>query len=138
MLMAKLLRLRSGSGSINVTQASADTAYLFTTYGRITCRQFTTAELAAETGSGNIVIACSDSTPSEINANVVTSYGNVDFQTPPDFTGRVDMATSYGSVNTQLPITLIGDISKKKLAGTIGRGNGKLYLKTSSGSIKIR
>jgi DUF4097 and DUF4098 domain-containing protein YvlB len=137
-LTAKLLKLHSGSGSIELTNASADSADLFTAYGRITCRQLTTADLTAQTGSGNIVIACSDSTPSEINANVVTSYGSVDFQTPPDFTGQVDMITNYGSVNSELPITINGEVSKKKLAGMIGRGNGKLYLKTSSGSIKIR
>ena len=137
-LTTKLLKLHSGSGSIDVTDASVDSADLFTAYGRINCRKFTTMDLTAQTGSGNINIACSDSTPPEINANVVTSYGSVDFQTPPDFTGRVDMSTDYGTVNTQLPITTSGKISKKKLAGIIGRGNGKLYLKTSSGSIKIR
>jgi DUF4097 and DUF4098 domain-containing protein YvlB len=137
-LMTELLKLHSGSGSIDVTRTSADSTDLFTSYGRITCRQLTTADLRAESGSGNINIACSDSTLPEINANVITSYGSVDFQTPPDFTGQVDMSTDYGTVNTQLPITTSGKISKKKLAGTIGRGNGKLYLKTSSGSIKIR
>ena len=69
---------------------------------------------------------------------MVTSYGSVDFETPPDFAGTVEMSTSYGSISTDLPITVSGQISKKKLAGTIGQGNGKLYLKTSSGSIKIR
>ncbi|MBN1805573.1 MAG: DUF4097 family beta strand repeat protein [Sedimentisphaerales bacterium] len=137
-LTTKLLKLHSGSGSIDLINASADSADLFTAYGRITCRQFTTADLTAQTGSGNITIACSDSSPSEINANVVTSCGSVDFLTPPDFAGHIDMSTNYGSVNTELPITVNGEVGKKKLAGTIGRGNGKLYLKTSSGSIKIR
>jgi DUF4097 and DUF4098 domain-containing protein YvlB len=137
-LTGKVLKLHSGSGGIDVTQASADSADISTSYGRITCRQLTTADLTAKSGSGNINIACSDSTSPELNANVVTSYGSVDFEAPPDFAGSVDMATSYGSISTDLPITINGEISKKKLAGTIGQGNGKLYLKTSSGSIKIR
>jgi DUF4097 and DUF4098 domain-containing protein YvlB len=137
-LTTELLKLHSGSGSIDLRQASADSTDLFTSYGRITCWQLTTSEFSAETGSGNINITCSDLAPSEINANVVTSYGSVDFQAPPDFAGRVDMSTDYGTVDTQLPITTSGKISKKKLAGIVGRGNGKLYLKTSSGSIKIR
>jgi DUF4097 and DUF4098 domain-containing protein YvlB len=137
-LTGKVLKLHSGSGGIDVTQASADSADISTSYGRITCRQLTTADLTAKSGSGNINIACSDSTSPEINANVVTSYGSVDFEAPPDFAGSVDMATSYGSISTDLPITISGEISKKKLAGTIGQGNGKLNLKTSSGSIKIR
>jgi DUF4097 and DUF4098 domain-containing protein YvlB len=130
--------MHSGSGSIELTQASANSADISTSYGRITCRQLTAADLTAKSGSGNINIACSDSTSPEISANVVTSYGSVDFETPPDFTGSVDMTTSYGSIKTELPITVSGEISKKKLAGMIGQGNGKLYLKTSSGSIKVR
>jgi DUF4097 and DUF4098 domain-containing protein YvlB len=137
-LTGKVLKLHSGSGGIDVTQASADSADISTSYGRITCRQLTTADLTAKSGSGNISIVCSESTSPEINANVVTSYGSVDFETPPDFAGSVEMATSYGSISTDLPITLSGEISKKKLAGTIGQGNGKLYLKTSSGSIQVR
>lgn len=137
-LTSKLLKLRSGSGGIELTQASADSADISTSYGRITCRQLRAADLTAKSGSGNINIICSESTPSEIKANVVTSYGSVDFQAPPDFTGRVDMSTSYGSISTDLPITISGEISKKKLTGTIGQGNGKLYLKTGSGSIKVR
>jgi len=133
-----LLKLHSSSGGIYVTEASADTADISTSYGRINCRQLTTADLAAKSGSGNIEIACSDLAPAQINANVVTSYGSIDFEIPPDFTGQVDLATSYGSIRTDLPITISGEISKKKLSGTIGQGNGKLYLKTSSGSIKIR
>ena len=137
-LKGSLLKLHSGSGSINVTEASAKTADISTAYGRINCRQLTTTDLTAKSGSGNINVVCSDSTPAEIIANVVTSYGSIDFTTPPEFTGRVELATSYGSIRTDLPITITGEISKKKLTGTIGRGNGKLYLKTSSGSIRIR
>lgn len=137
-LKGSLLKLHSANGSINVTEASADSADISTTYGRITCRQITTTDLTAKSGSGSIDIVCSDSTPAEIIANVVTSYGSIDFVTPPDFTGRVELITSYGSIRTDLPITITGEISKKKLTGTIGQGNGKLYLKTSSGSIRIR
>jgi len=137
-LTGSSLKLHSGSGSINVTEASAETADISTSYGRINCRQITTTDLTAKSGSGNIDIICSDSTPAEITANVTTSYGSIDFTTPPEFTGRVELATSYGSIRTDLPITITGEISKKKLTGTIGQGNGKLYLKTSSGSIRIR
>ncbi len=137
-LTGKLLKLHSGSGGIELTQASADSADISTSYGSITCRQLRAADLTVKSGSGNINIICSESTPSEIKANVVTSYGSVDFQAPPDFAGRVDMSTSYGSISTDLPITISGEFSKKKLTGTIGQGNGKLYLKTSSGSIKVR
>jgi DUF4097 and DUF4098 domain-containing protein YvlB len=132
------IKLHSDSGSIKVTEALADTTNISTSYGRISCRQITTNDLAARSGSGNIDIACSDSTPAEIVADLVTSYGSIDFATPPNFSGQVDMSTSYGSIRTELPITITGEVSKKKLKGTVGQGKGKLHLQTSSGSIKVK
>jgi DUF4097 and DUF4098 domain-containing protein YvlB len=137
-LRGKLIKLHSGSGSITVTDSSADTTNLSTSYGRITCRQITTKEITAKSGSGNLDIVCSDLTPDEIVADLVTSYGNIDFAAPQNFAGQVDMSTSYGSLRTNRPITISGQISKKKLKGTIGEGNGKLHLRTSSGSINLQ
>jgi DUF4097 and DUF4098 domain-containing protein YvlB len=137
-LKGKSIKLHSGSGSINVTESSADTTDLSTSYGRITCRQITTNDITAKSGSGNLDIACSDSTPGQIVADLVTSYGNIDFAAPQDFTGQVDLSTSYGSIKTNRPITISGQISKKNLNGTIGEGNGKLRLQTSSGSINLQ
>ena len=137
-LQGESIKLHSGSGSINMTESSADTTNLFTSYGRITCRQITTNNITAKSGSGNLDIACSDSTPAEIVADLVTSYGSIDFAAPQNFAGQVDLSTSYGSIKTSLPITISGQISKKKLKGTIGEGNGKLHMQTSSGSINLQ
>ncbi|MHC4204443.1 MAG: DUF4097 family beta strand repeat-containing protein [Planctomycetota bacterium] len=137
-LNGKSIKLHSGSGSINLTNSSSDTINLTTSYGRITCRQITTKEIAAKSGSGNLDIACSESTPDEIVADLVTSYGNIDFSAPQNFTGQVDMSTSYGSIRTNRPIIISGQISKKNLKGTMGEGTGKLHLQTSSGSINLQ
>ncbi len=137
-LKGESIKLHSGSGNIKVTEASADTTNLSTSYGRITCRQITTNNIIARSGSGNLDIACSDSTPAQIVADLVTSYGNIDFAAPQNFTGQVDLSTSYGTIRTSLPITINGEISKKKLKGTIGKGNGKLHMQTSSGSINLK
>ena len=137
-LKGKSIKLHSGSGSINVTESSANTTNLSTSYGRITCRQITTNDITAKSGSGNLDIACSDSTPTEIVADLVTSYGSIDFAVPQNFAGQVDLSTSYGSIRTDRPITISGEISKKKLKGTIGEGNGKLHMQTNSGSINLQ
>jgi DUF4097 and DUF4098 domain-containing protein YvlB len=138
-LKGNLIKLHSGSGNISLTNASANSiADISTSYGRITCRQITTPELIAKSSSGGIDIAFSESAPSEITAEVSTSYGSIDFVTPPDFSGQVELATSYGSITTDMPITITGEVSKKTLKGKIGEGNGKLHLRTSSGLIKIR
>jgi len=136
-LNGNLIKLHSGSGSIDVTDSSADTTNLSTSYGRISCRQITTNEITAKSGSGNLDITCSDSTPGQIAADLVTSYGSIDFTAPQNFSGQVDLSTSYGSVKTSRPITISGKISKKKINGTIGQGTGRLHLQTSSGSINL-
>ncbi len=132
------IKLHSGSGSINVTDAVAESANLSTSYGRITCKQITANGIIAKSSSGSIEVACSESTPEDVSASLVTSYGSIDFVGPPEFAGQVDISTSYGSVRTDLPITISGEFSKKKLKGTVGEGSGKLYLHTSSGSIAIK
>ncbi|OHB81622.1 MAG: hypothetical protein A2Z38_11235 [Planctomycetes bacterium RBG_19FT_COMBO_48_8] len=137
-LKGKSIKLHSGSGNINVTESSADTTNLSTSYGRITCRQITTNDITARSGSGSLDIACSDSTPAQIVADLVTSYGSIDFAAPQNYAGQVDLSTSYGSVRTGRPITISGEISKKNLKGTIGEGNGKLHMQTSSGSINLQ
>ena len=130
------IKLHSGSGSVKVTTAGADATDISTSYGRITCRKLTTADLIAKSGSGDIDIICSGS-PANMVAELVTSYGSIRFTAPSGFGGQVDLSTSYGSVKTEHPITISGTVSKKKLQGTIGQGEGKLHLQTGSGSISL-
>ena len=137
-LKGNSIKLHSDSGGIQVTNASARTADVSTSYGRVTCRQIKANELTARSGSGNLDITCSEAAPPDITANLVTSYGSIDFTAPPGFAGQVDLSTSYGSVRTDRPITTSGELTKKKLQGTIGQGNGKLHLQTSSGSINLK
>ena len=137
-ITGNLIKLHSSSGSITVKEASAKTADISTSYGRINCQQITANEIAAKSGSGNIDIVCSQKAPAEIIASAVTAYGSIQFVTPPDFAGQVELSTSYGSVKTDLPIMITGEVSKKKLAGTVGQGKGKLRLETRSGSIKLK
>lgn len=131
------IKLHSSSGSINVTKASVPAVDIYTSYGKITCREITVSDIIAKTSSGGIDIECSNLSPSEMTADVVTSYGGIDFTAPANFSGRVELGTSYGTVSTDLSVTITGQISKKKITGTIGGGNGKLYLKTSSGSVRL-
>jgi DUF4097 and DUF4098 domain-containing protein YvlB len=133
-----LIKLHSSSGGITVKQASAKTADISTSYGRINCQRITANDIAAKSGSGDIDIVCSEKAAAEIIASAVTAYGSIEFTAPPNFAGQVELSTSYGSVRTDLPITITGEVSKKKLAGTVGEGKGKLHLETRSGSIILK
>ena len=132
------VKLHSSSGSGNVVKASVPAMDLFTSYGQITCRDITVADIVAKTSSGGIDIECSNSSPSDMTANIVTSYGGIDFTAPAGFSGQVELGTNYGSVSTDLPITISGQVSKKKITGMVGQGNGKVFLKTNSGSVRLK
>ncbi len=132
------IKLKSGSGNVDVTEASANTADISTSFGRISCKQIACRNLTTKSSSGSIDIACAQSAPAEITATATTSHGSIDFSTPPNFVGQVELSTSYGSIKSDLPITITGQVSKKKLTGTIGEGKGQLHLETKSGSIKIK
>jgi len=111
---------------------------LDTSYGGIHCVGITSDDIRARSSYGSIDIGCSGSCPADVAAKVSTSYGNIDFAVPTGFAGEVEMSTSCGSIKTELPITIKGELSKKQIKGTIGKGGGRLELETSYGSIKIR
>ncbi len=109
-----------------------------TSYGSIECREIISDELTAGSRYGNIDIEYSDLAPAEIQANLSTTYGNIDFTAPNGFTGQVELSTTYGSIKTDLPIVVRGKISSKRIEARIGQGNGILSSKTTYGSIRIR
>jgi DUF4097 and DUF4098 domain-containing protein YvlB len=70
--------------------------------------------------------------------SAITYNGSVSLTAPPNFSAKVEASTHNGSIDTDLPITVTGEVTKKELTGTIGEGEGKLYLETYNGSIKIK
>ena len=140
------IKLRDIQGNVNVRTSFASiecedikgSVDLETSYGQIKGRNITSTDINARSSFGSVEIACSPETSPEIDADIATSYGNIEFATPPGFSGRVDLETSFGSIRTDLPITVKGRISKDRIKGSVGQGNGKLRLKTSFGSIKIK
>ena len=137
-LEGNAIKLRSSSGSVDLADGTADTMDLSSSYGRVKAMQITTSDLKAHSGSGSIDVDCAPACPAELTADVKTSYGNIDFGAPSGFSGRVHLTTHYGSVRTDRPITISGEITRRRIAGTLGDGHGSLRLETSSGSIQLR
>ena len=113
------------------------TTILTTHNGGVHCRNIT-GDSKLHTHNGGVDVVYSDSAPSVCDVSIVTHNGGISFTAPPDFSARVNASTHNGSVHTDLPITVSGKVSKRKLAGTIGTGEGNLHLETHNGSIKIR
>jgi len=153
---AKTLNLHTSDGSIKLTQATLGTGEIQTSDGNVTlgevrsdslslrtsdgsirCRNFTAARITCHTSDGSIEVEFSPDTPKALNLNATTSNGSITFTGPPGLSAGIEANTDDGSINTSLPITVEGKIGKS-LHGTIGAGEGKIYLKTNDGSITIR
>ncbi len=137
-LKADTIKMKSGSGNLDLTTIDAPHLDISTSYGAVKAHEITTAELQAASGSGNISIICTSASPADLNAEVKSSYGGIDFTAPPAFAGGVDLHTDYGSIHTALPVTVSGAITKTKVIGKIGDGSGLLHLQTGSGSITLK
>jgi hypothetical protein len=119
------------------TENVAGTTVLRTHNGSVNCMNIS-GDAKLNTHNGGIEVVYSEMAPPVCDVSIVTHNGGVGFTAPPGLSARVEASTNNGSVHTDLPITVTGKVSKNKLTGTIGAGEGKLYLETHNGSIKIR
>jgi len=124
------------NGSVTATQIAGNTK-LETHNGGITCKEIS-GDAQLRTHNGGIKIYYSKAAKPACDVSVVTHNGGVEFVAPPNFSAEVNVSTHNGSIKTDIPITVTGKVSKGRLAGTIGTGEGKLHLETHNGSIKIK
>jgi DUF4097 and DUF4098 domain-containing protein YvlB len=137
-LQGDSIELRSGNGSVEIADAQAKTLDVSSSYGRIAAAGIAAEYLTAESGNGSVNVVCTAATPAGLNARVKSSYGSVEFTAPPEFSGEVYLSTSYGSIHTARPVSTSGEITKKRIAGRIGDGTGKIHLESSSGSVELK
>jgi len=65
-----------------------------------------------------------------------TGSGGVTVRVPRDLNANVEIDTGSGGINIDVPI----DYQRRErdyIRGTIGRGNGRIYIDTGSGSVRI-
>lgn len=124
------------NGKITAENVSG-TIELLTHNGTVVC-QDVSGNAKLRTHNGKIKAYYSESAPSVCDISMITHNGGIDLTAPPDFSAAVEATTHNGSIETNLAITVIGKLSKNKLKGTIGKGEGKLHLETHNGSINIR
>lgn len=129
------LDLKTNVGELNVENTTRPIEAA-TNVGTITCKEITgRVDLTSNVGEVKVVYA--ETAPSACNANINTDIGEINFDGPPDLSAQVNVSVNIGSIQTDLPLTVTGKINKS-LSGTIGKGEGKITLKTNIGSIKIR
>ena len=130
------LNATTHNGKVTAEQISGTTE-LRTHNGSVICREIS-GDTQLKTHNGNVKLYYSEAAPSVCNISLITYNGGIDLTTPSNFSGEVEASTHNGSINTELPITVKGKVSRRKLTGKIGAGQGKLHLETHNGSIKIR
>lgn len=124
------------NGRIKTSSISGETK-LETHNGAIVCEEIS-GNAWMTTHNGSIKTYYTADAPGVCEISLETHNGGIDLKTPPNISAAIDVSTHNGSIKTELPITLIGKVSKRKLQGKIGEGQGKLQLGTHNGSIKIR
>jgi DUF4097 and DUF4098 domain-containing protein YvlB len=68
---------------------------------------------------------------------LTTTNGDVTIALPGDLKADVDAITTNGRVRVDFPLTTQGDISSKKIRGTIAGGGTPISLRTTNGNIAI-
>jgi len=128
--------LETHNGGVTCKEVVGNTQ-LQTHNGSITCED-ASGDINLRTHNGSAKAFYSASAPPVCNVSMVSHNGGVSLTAPPNLSATVEASTHNGSINTDLPITVTGEVTRKKLTGTIGKGEGKLYLETHNGSISIK
>ena len=128
--------LETHNGEIYCEEAEGKTK-LLTHNGSITCKE-TSGDTELRTHNGNAEVFYSSDAQPVCNISAVTHNGSVRLTAPPNLSAKIEASTHNDSINTDLPITVTGKLSRQNLRGTIGKGEGKLYLETHNGSINIK
>jgi DUF4097 and DUF4098 domain-containing protein YvlB len=137
-LAGDAVTLNSGNGSVEIDNVRTSTLDLHSSFGSLRATDVTASSISANSGNGGIRIACSPSTPANLDATVRSSFGGVEFAAPANFSGEVSLGTNFGTVQTALPVTVSGEISRNKIAGKVGDGAGKIHIESGNGSVELK
>jgi hypothetical protein len=124
------------NGAITLESATGN-SFLETHNGRIDCREIA-GDLNAKTHNGGVKVVYSQAASGVVRAEAITYNGGISFTAPAGLSAMTEISTHNGSIRTDMPITIAGEIGKRHIKGTIGNGEGKLYLKTHNGSIQLK
>ena len=132
------------NGKVIASQV-AGRIHLHTHNGGVTCSQIS-GDTQLKTYNGGVDVVYSETASPVCSVSVITYNGNIALTVPPNFSATVEVSTHNGSIRTDLPITTVGQVSKRKLTGKIGTGEGRdpasressLHLETYNGSVRIQ
>ena len=128
-------RLSINFGEIWVAKADFKKSLITANNGPVTCEEIS-GNFHVKVNSGDVKVRYAETAPSICNVSISTNNGDIDITGPVDFSAMVEAKTMVGAIETDLPLT-VKRTGGNKASGKIGKGEGKLRLRTTIGSIKI-
>lgn len=95
-------------------------------------------DVGVKTFDGKITVEYSKDAGGVCDVSLITNDGTVDFKAPANFSANAEISTNDGSIQSALPIEVTGKLEKKRIKGMIGTGEGKLYIRSRDGAIRIK
>ena len=93
-------------------------------------------DIDASTSGGSVTAHISQQPKGE--CRLETSGGNVSVYLAKNIAVDLDAKANGGRVTSDFDVSLVGELRKTRMRGKINGGGPKLYLRTSSGTVKIR
>ncbi len=131
-----IIDVKTGDGTIILSQVSRQIkARSFD--GSIKIRE-NTGDVDVKTFDGKITVIYSEEAGNVCDISLVTNDGTIELDTPENFSAKADISANDGFIQSDLPIEIAGKFNRKKIKGTIGTGQGKLYIRSGDGTIRIK
>jgi hypothetical protein len=127
------VRVLTHNGGVNVT-ASGGPVFARTHNGGIVAA-FTGTRLTLETHNGTVHADVRGGGP--IDGSIETHNGGVELTFRDGSSTRLHARTQNGSIRCNIPITQ-AEVSRRRLIGIIGTGEGHLAVTTHNGSVQIK
>jgi DUF4097 and DUF4098 domain-containing protein YvlB len=124
---------RTSGGSVSIDRAGGEVD-ASTSGGGITVNEVN-GTIRAKTSGGSIKAYISQQPKGD--CTLTTSGGGVQVRLAPDVRVDVQASSSGGRVRTAVPITVVGEISRNRVTGTLNGGGPLLKLHTSGGGVSI-
>jgi len=127
---------KTHNGKVTASQVCGNMK-LHTHNGSVSCRQIS-GDADVSSYNGGLDVSYAEGASGVCSISLKTHNGGVDLTCPPEFSAKAEISTHNGSIRTDLPITVTGKLDKREITGTIGTGQGKLYIKTYNGSVHVQ
>lgn len=91
--------------------------------------------IECRTVNGSILLIVPKLLESDLDAHTVN--GGITVRLDSSIQANLSVSTVNGNISTDFPVTVIGEISKKRLEGTIGKGGKNIVLRTVNGGVSV-